>query len=425
VAITGPGGGAWLIDEDGDPVARAWLPTDRRAAPLVDRWRRVEIARQLREITGSAVTSSHLSAQLARMAGRCPALLDHAATAFQSKDWLYFCCTQERATDPASAAAAFGDFRTGAYDARVLELLRLPEMARLLPAVVDGTREHAELTAAAAAATGLIAGTPVVLGPVDLIATALAAGLALPPSLGCSILGGGGVHIRAARAAPKLATASGEIGAVMPFAGIWFKVAQGPARVVAEWLVDLAAQLLADAGLIGIGRAELVGILEEKASAAAPATLRLHPGAPAADHAPAPAGFLGISGATTFYDLLRSIHEGQGLAARACYGALGGRLEEVRVTGDGAASLLARQVLAACVDAPLRVLRREMPAAAGAALIAAVALGHYRDLAAGSRDWVGPHLADPEPVDPDLQRVYAERLADAASAARDKLAAGA
>jgi erythritol kinase len=266
----------------------------------------------------------------------------------------------------------------------------------------------------------------VALGPVDLIAIALAAGLAQPDArLGCTILGGGGVHIRAGPEASRLAPAPGGITAVMPFAALWFKVAQGPARVVAEWLVDLAAQLLADAGLIGIARAELVDILEQKAAAAAPATLRLHPGAPEADPARAPAGFLGISGATTFYDLLRSIYEGQGLAARACYRALGGRLEEIRVTGDGAASPLARQVLAACVDAPLRVLRRERPAAAGAALIAAVALGNYRNLAEGSRDWVGQHLADPEPVDPDLQRVYAERLADAASAARDKLAAGA
>jgi erythritol kinase len=211
----------------------------------------------------------------------------------------------------------------------------------------------------------------------------------------------------------------------MPFAALWFKVAQGPARVVADWLVDLAADLLADAGLIGIGRAELVAILERKAAAAAPAALRLDPGAPEADPAPAPAGFLGISGATTFYDLLRSIYEGQGLAARACYEALGGRPEEVRVTGDGAASPLARQVLAACVDAPLRVFRRETSAATGAALIAAVALGHYRDLAEGSRDWVGPHLADPVPVDPDLRRVYAERPAKAPRAAPDKLAVGA
>jgi len=423
LAITGQGGGVWLIDDDGDPVAPARLPEDRRAAPLVERWRRLGIGSELREITGSAIASSLPSAQLADIAERCPALLDRAATALQGKDWLYFCCTQERATDPASAATAFGDFRTGAYDLRVLERLRLPEIARLLPEIVDGTREHGALTRPAAAATGLSAGTPVVLAPVGLIAGALAAGLAEPDvRLGCSVLGGGGVHIRVDRAAPKLA---GGVGAILPFAGLWFKTAPGPAQVVAGWLVGLAAQLLADAGLIGIGRAELIAVLEQKAAAAAPATLRLHPGAPEADHGGAPAGFLGISGRTTFYDLLRAVYEGEGIAARACYEALGGGLDEIRVTGEGAASALARQVLAACVDVPLRVLERAAPAAAGAALIAAVALGRYCNLVEASRDWAGPHLRAPEPVDRDLRRTYAERLADLPAASRDRRAAGA
>jgi erythritol kinase (D-erythritol 1-phosphate-forming) len=407
LAITGPGGGAWLIDDDGDPVARAWLPADRRAAPLVESWRALGIGAQLREITGSRVAPSLSSAQLACMAARCPALLDHAATALQGKDWLYFCCTNQRATDPASAATAFGDCRTGAYDLRVLELLGLPEIARLLPEIVDGTRAHGELTGAAAAATGLIAGTPVVLGPLDLIASALAAGLAQPGArLGCSILENGGCQIRADRAPPKLAGTTAEVAAVLPFAARWFKVARRPAPVVREWLIGVATQLLADAGLIGIARPELVAVLEQKASAAAPATLRLDPGAPT-DSGGAPAGFLGISGSTTFYDLLRAICEGEGLAARAGYEAIGGRLEEIRVAGDGAQSPLARQILAACVDAPVRRLRRETPAAAGAALIAAGALGHDRDFAQGT-EWVGPHLGDLEPVDRDLKAIYAE-----------------
>ena len=413
LAITGPGGGAWLIDDDGDPVARAWLPADRRAAPLVERWRRLGIGSEVRAITGSAATPEHTSAQLAAMAERCPALLDHAATALQGKDWLYFCCTEERATDPASAATAFGDCRTGAYDLRVLELLRLPELARLLPETVDGTRAHGELTGAAAAATGLIAGTPVILGPIDLIAAALAAGLLQPGlRLGCSILEGGGCHVRAAPS--KLSGTSLEVAAVLPFAAHWFEMARGPAPVDREWLIGLAAQLLADAGLIGIGRTELVAILERKAAAAAPATLRLHQGAPSADLGGA-AGLLGISGATTIYDLLRAIYEGEGGAARDCYGALGGRLEEIRVAGDGAHSTLARRILAACVGAPVRVLRRETPAAAGAALVAAVALGHHRDFA-DRTGWVGPHLGDLEPVDRDLEAIYAELPAQAPAA---------
>lgn len=415
LAITGPGGGTWLIDEDGDPVARAWLPADRRAVPLVAQWRRAVLGRQLRAISGSAPEPALPSMQLAWMAARCPALLDHAATAFQGKDWLYFCCTHERATDSGSAAAAFGDFRTGTHDARMLERLRLEEMARLLPAVVDGMRDHGELTAAAAAATGLIAGTPVILGPVDVVAIALAAGLAAEAGPGCTILRDGGIHIRADRQPPDIGQGTDGVGAVVPYAGTWFKLARGPSAVTAPWLVELAAQLLADAGLIGNSRDELVAVLESKAAAAVPGALLFDPGTTEADRrlAGRPAGFLGLSGATTFYDLLRSIHEAHGLAARACYDALGGKPVEVRVTGEGAASALARQVLAACVDAPLRVIQRETPAAAGAALIAAVARGHYPTLDEASRDWVGPWLAALEPVDQDLQAVYTRRGAAA------------
>ena len=194
IAITGARGGTWLIDDDGDPVARAWLPTDRRAAPLVDQWQRTGVADAVRAITGSAPQPWSPSAQLGAMVARCPALLDRAATAAQGKDWLYFCCTGERATDAASAADAFGDWRVGGYDARVPELLDLEGIARLLPDVVqDG---YGDLTPAAGAAFGLTAGTPVILGPVDLIAAALAAGLATDARVGCTILEGGGTHIR-------------------------------------------------------------------------------------------------------------------------------------------------------------------------------------------------------------------------------------
>jgi hypothetical protein len=41
-------------------------------------------------------------------------------------------------------------------------------------------------------------------------------------------------------------------------------------------------------------------------------------------------------------------------------------------------------------------------AAAGAALVAAVCLGHYGDVAEGFRDWVAPRLAEVPPAGPVL-----------------------
>jgi erythritol kinase (D-erythritol 1-phosphate-forming) len=78
LAITGAAGGAWLIDDDGDPVAPALLPRDRRAEPLIARWRQDSTARQIRRITGSTVDASLQSAGLAWLAEHYPGVLDRA-----------------------------------------------------------------------------------------------------------------------------------------------------------------------------------------------------------------------------------------------------------------------------------------------------------------------------------------------------------
>ena len=104
-------------------------------------------------------------------------MLDRAEVALHCKDWLYLNLTGVRATDPSEASWTFGNFRTRAYDDTVIAALGLGHRRGLLPEIVDGTRVTHPLTAAAAAATGLRPGTPVSLGYVDMVMTALGAGV--------------------------------------------------------------------------------------------------------------------------------------------------------------------------------------------------------------------------------------------------------
>ncbi len=128
-----------------------------------------------------------------------PAMLNGATTGFHCKDWLYFKLTGKRATDPSEAVFTFGDFRTRQYSDDVIEFLDLEKQRHLLPEIVDGAVTQHALSESAAALTGLVAGTPVVLGYVDVVCTSIGAGLYEPGTdTGCSIIGSTGMHMRLA-----------------------------------------------------------------------------------------------------------------------------------------------------------------------------------------------------------------------------------
>jgi erythritol kinase len=202
ISVTGQGDGTWLIDRAGEPVGKGWLWLDARAAAIVEEIRARPEDRLRFEKTGSGLAACQQGPQLIHIARTMPELLDGAATAFHCQDWLYFRLTGERATDPSQGCFSFGDFRSRAYSDEVIDILGLKALRHLMPPIVDGVAQHASLSPAAAAATGLTAGTPVTLAYVDVVCTALGAGLldrrARP---GCSIVGSTGMHMRLATSA--------------------------------------------------------------------------------------------------------------------------------------------------------------------------------------------------------------------------------
>ena len=115
---------------------------------------------------------------MAQMERTAPELLDRAEVALHCKDWLYLNLTGVRATDPSEASWTFGNFRTRRYDDTVIEALGLTRRRGLLPEIVDGTEVTHPLTGdGGARRPGCSAGTPVSLGYVDMVMTALGAGV--------------------------------------------------------------------------------------------------------------------------------------------------------------------------------------------------------------------------------------------------------
>ncbi|WP_119460802.1 FGGY-family carbohydrate kinase [Rhodospirillaceae bacterium SYSU D60014] len=413
LSITGQGDGTWLIDAEGRPVAPAWLWLDGRAGPIVEELRRNGVGEEVHRITGTGLNPSNQSGQLLWLRRHRPELLARAATAFHCKDWLYFNLTGERATDQSEANFTFGDFRTRDYSDEVLRLFGLAAFRHLLPEQVDGMRHHGRLTAEAARETGLKEGMPVCLAPVDILCTALGAGLYEPERpVGCTILGSTGAHMRLYRSADAVQLKA-PVGYTMVMIDAWAGIMSNmSATLNVDWLLDRAEDVLGAFMPGGVSRGDLLALMDRRAAEAEPGRVLFHPFIyEAGERGPfveprARAQFLGLTSQVTFFDMMRGVYESLGFAARDCYEALGHAPCEIRLAGGAARSPTCRRILASAVNAPVRLVEREEAGAAGAAMIAAVAIGATPSLEAICKAWVDPFLGALESPDPQLVKAY-------------------
>ncbi|MFO1066981.1 MAG: FGGY-family carbohydrate kinase [Geminicoccaceae bacterium] len=416
IGVTGQGDGTWLIDRDGLPVGKGWLWLDSRTAGQVERLRGDGTGARVYGITGCGITVCQQGMHLLWMKRHEPETLARATTAFHCKDWLHFRLTGVRATDTSEGTSSFGDFSRRAYDPAVLEALGIADLARLLPPMLDGTRESHPLAAEAARAIGLPAGTPVVLGNMDVVCTGLGGGLydASRP-VGCTVLGSTGMHMRIAHRAADVGLNDGQAGYVMPFPvpGTWAQMHSNMAATLnIDWIVDRAVEAAGWAG-VQKSRREMLAEVDARVAAAEPGRVLYHPyiheageRGPFVD-AHARAQFLGLSTRAGLADLARAVYEGLSFAARDCYLAMGEMPVEVRIAGGAARSATLRRILAAVLGTPVRTSSRDEAGAAGVAMMAAVQQGHYPDMAACCAAWVDPLLGEPEAPDPELAARYA------------------
>jgi erythritol kinase len=407
LAVTGQGDGTWLVGKDNAPAGDAWLWLDARAAPTVTSLAKGSQNRARFEATGTGLNTCQQGAQLAHMDRFAPELLDRAETALHCKDWLYLNLTGVRATDPSEASFTFGNFRTRQYDPVVIEALGLARRRSLLPEIIDGSEIGHALTAEAAKACGLLAGTPVCLGYVDMVMTALGAGVRSGGrNAACSTIGSTGVHLRAKPVAEVHLNQEGTGYVIaLPVPGIVTQVQTNMgATINIDWILKVAGYLMAESGK-EVSHADLIARIDDWFGESRPGSVLYHPYISEAGergpfvNANARAGFTGLSMRHGFPELLRAVVEGLGLATRDCYAAMGAMPEELRITGGATRSVALRRSLSAAIGAPIRQSRREETGAAGVAMMAAVAVGVYSSMDDCIADWVTPLLGDPEVPD--------------------------
>lgn len=374
VGLVGHNDGVYLIDAASRPVRPAITAMDTRAADQVERWLAGPVGERALELTGQLPYAGSPATLLTWLADNEPASLDRTRWALFCKDWLRLRLTGEIATDPSEASASFTAARTQDYAAEALELYGLTGLADRLPPILPSDSIAGRVTAEAAAATGLPAGTPVVTGAHDVDGTAVGTGVVAPGTL--SVVAG--TFSINQVVSTELVTGAGWQARSFARPGHWLNMATSPSSATnLEWLVEtlgLVPEPATYATLFDEAAAELTG----------PSSVIYHPflyGSPYGGGASA--AFLGLRGWHRRGVLVRALMEGVVLGHRVHVDALREGFDlgtTARLSGGAARSDLWARMYADGLGMTVEVPDCAETGARGAAALAGLGVGAFAGL---------------------------------------------
>jgi xylulokinase len=174
VGLSGQMHGLTLLDEAGMSVRPAILWNDQRTAAECDRIRELVGRRRLIATTGNDALTGFTAPKILWVREHEPAAWARARHILLPKDHVRLRLTGEHATDRADGAGTIlFDLAARDWSRTVTDALDIDRW--MLPRTVEGPDVTGTVTAEAAAATGLAAGTPVVGGGGDQAANAVGA----------------------------------------------------------------------------------------------------------------------------------------------------------------------------------------------------------------------------------------------------------
>ncbi|MGC9665843.1 xylulokinase [Planosporangium sp. 12N6] len=397
VGVSGQMHGAVLCDAGGAAVRPAVLWPDRRATPLLGRWR--ELPEAVRERLANPLVAGMTGPVMAWLAEHEPTTVARAEVLLFPKDYLRLRLGGPAVTERSDASATLlWDLPADTWSAPALRAASVPD--RLVPPVVDSDRVVARTDRLAV--HGGPAGVPVVAGCADTPAALLATG----PLTGGAIqvnLGTGAQVLRPVDRPP--------VGADPPVHGYadtgsgWYAMAAVQnAGLALDWvrrLFDLAWPdlfALAEGVPPGAGGVSFLPFLTGERGGVAPAGSR--------------AGWLGMTAATARAELVRAAVEAMVFAVRRAVDLLDAAGHPVRLTGGGGRSDLVARLLADALEVPVRRVTVPGASATGAAILAARGVGIALPPAADYGPVLSPRSA---PALLGAYRRWRDRLAVAAA----------
>lgn len=373
IGLSGQMHGTVLLDRHLEVIRPAIIWADQRSSQqcreVYDRVGREGLA----EMTANPVAPGFTAASLLWIKENEPKLFARVHTVLLPKDYVRLGLCGELGTDVSDASASLlFDTVNRRWSARLLEALDLDP--GLLPQVHESTQVVGQVTQAAAEATGLAVGTPVVAGGGDQPVAALGNGVIREGTVLCTIGTGGQLFTPTGvpRFDPKLRTHT--FCHVVP--GLWFVMgATLCAGLSLKWFRDRIGggsyeELARQAAEVPPGAEGLIFLpylIGER-------TPHMDPQARGA--------FIGLTLRHGRAHLVRAVMEGVVMALRDAleiFGALGMPIGRIIASGGGAKSALWRQIQADVFQREVATTCTQEQAGVGAAMLSGIGAGVYEN----------------------------------------------
>jgi xylulokinase len=186
IGLTGQMHGLVLLDAADRVLRPAILWNDQRTAAECDEIRAAVGSERLVEVTGNDALTGFTAPKLVWVRNHEPDVWRQAAHVLLPKDYVRLHLTGDHATDKADGAGTIlFDLAARDWSSEILDALAIPRP--WMPPTYEGPAMTGTVTAGAAAATGLRAGTPVVAGGGDQAANAVGVGVVSPGTMALSL----------------------------------------------------------------------------------------------------------------------------------------------------------------------------------------------------------------------------------------------
>lgn len=415
--------GCLLVDKDGAPLRPMIIWADTRAAAEEKRMIETLGMETVYRITGHRASASYSAAKLLWVRGNEPEVYAKAYKMLHAKDFIIHRLTGRFVTDYSDASGTnLFDLRKKEWSREICGALEIP--LGLLPEPRPSAETAGTVTADAARACGLLAGTPVVIGGGDGSCACVGAGVVAEGNTYC-VLGSSSWISTASREPvfddemrtfnwvhldPALYTPCG----TMQAAGVSY-----------SWYRDtLCGEEIRAAREAGVSAYALIDEAARRAPPGADGLLYLPyllgERSPRWDHA-ARGAFVGLGVTTTKAEMSRAVMEGVGYNLKVILDILDERqpIEALTVIGGGAKGRLWLEILADIWQKPLEApAYLEEATSLGAAVCGGVGVGMFPDYSVARRFNKTAGRIEPNPANADRYKILYQAFNEAYEALR-------